>query len=234
VKIAPLTKAVLLRRYKRFLADVRLADGTELTVHVPNTGSLLGCIREGSDCYLLDHGAARRKYRFSLFMVRPDKQLVCVDTSYPNKLAHAAAISQDIPALAGFTEFATEVPYGKASRIDLLCRVHTDDMLRRCWVEVKATTLVEGRTAMFPDAVSLRGRRHLEELQKMVEQGDEAVQLFVIQRSDCDIFRPADHIDPKYGAELRRAAAAGVKVLAVSVDLSKHEINLGRPIPVEL
>lgn len=234
MKIAPLTKAVLLRRYKRFLADVQLADGSELTVHVPNTGSLLGCIREGSDCYLLDHGTAKRKYRFSLFMVKPGKHLVCVDTSYPNRLAYDAAVCQDIPYLAGYQEFIREVPYGKASRVDLLCRVHTEEMLRRCWVEVKATTLVEQRVAMFPDAVSLRGRRHLEELRSMVEQGEEAVQLFVIQRSDCDVFRPADHIDPLYGCELRRAVASGVRALAYTVNLSKHEMQLGRPIPVEL
>ena len=234
MKLPQLIEARLLRRYKRFLADVELPDGSLLTVHVPNTGSLLGCVVEGTPCWLQDHGEGRRKYRHSLFMVKPGRSLVCVDTSWPNKLVHDAACSQQIPVLAGFTEYVREVPYGTKSRVDLLCRVHHEDMLRRCWVEVKATTLVDERVAMFPDAVTQRGRRHLQELSTMVGQGDRAVQLFLIQRGDCDVFRPADHIDPQYGVELRRAAQAGVQLLALRAELTKQHIKIGRPIPVEL
>lgn len=203
-------------------------------MHVPNTGSLLGCIREGSECYLRDHGDGSRKYRYSLFLVRPGRSLVCVDTGLPNRLVLDAARSQKISMLSGYHEYIPEVPYGDGSRVDILCRVHESDMLQRCWVEVKATTLVESRVAMFPDAVTLRGRRHLEELSKVVADGDRAVQLFLVQRNDCGSFRPADHIDPAYGETLRKAAASGVELLAISTRPTKQGIKIGRPIPVEL
>ncbi|MEZ5338796.1 MAG: DNA/RNA nuclease SfsA [bacterium] len=226
--------AILLRRYKRFLADVQLADGSSLTVHVPNTGSLLGCIREGSPCLLLDHGEGRRKYRHSLWMVKPGRSWICVDTGLPNRMILDAARSQKIAALTGFQEYIPEVPYGNSSRVDLLCRIHERDMLERCWVEVKATTLVEHGVAMFPDAVTARGRKHLEELSSMVRAGDRALQLFFIQRSDCEVFRPADSIDPVYGQALREAHASGVELLALTSRPTKQGITIGRPIPVEL
>ena len=234
VKNPPLIEAILLRRYKRFLADVIMPDGSQQTVHVPNTGSLLGCIREGSTCYLQDHGGTARKYRYSLFMVKPGRSLVCVDTGLPNRLVLEAARRQGIVELAGYHEYISEVPYGTGSRIDLLCRIHTRDMLERCWVEVKATTLVEDRVALFPDAVTARGRKHLAELEAMVGQGDRALQLFFIQRRDCDVFRPAAHIDAAYAEALHRAHAAGVEILALRGEPTKQGIRIGRPIPVEL
>ncbi|MCB1220089.1 MAG: DNA/RNA nuclease SfsA [Planctomycetales bacterium] len=234
MKANGLIEATLLRRYKRFLADVRMPDGTEQTVHVPNTGSLLGCIREESPCLLLDHGEGKRQFRHSLFMVRPGRNWICVDTGLPNRMVAEAARAQKIEALSGYREYITEVPYGTGSRIDLLCRVHEKDMLQRCWVEVKATTLVNGNVAMFPDAVTARGTKHLMELARVVEQGERAVQLYFIQRKDCELFQPADHIDPAYGRALRQAHTAGVELIALRSEPSKQGIKIGRPIPVEL
>ncbi len=126
------------------------------------------------------------------------------------------------------------MPYGENSRADLCCRVHRRDMLRRCWVEVKSTTLARGRTAQFPDAVTQRGLKHLRELTAAVAGGDEAVQLFFVQRGDCDEFRPADDIDPAYGEGLREAAAAGVRLVALQARVSTKSINVRRQLPVKL
>jgi len=224
----------LLRRYKRFLADVELLSGKRVTAFVPNTGSLLGCIEPGRPVWLRDDASPGRRYRYTWVLVKPGRSLVCVDTSVPNRVVCDFARAQKIPELAGYREYLAEVPYGKNSRADLCCRVHKNDMLRRVWVEVKSTTLVRDRTAFFPDAITTRGRKHLIELQGAVAAGDEALQLFFVQRGDCDHFRPADDIDPDYGRELRRAAAAGVKVLALQARVTKRGVTIKRPIPVVL
>lgn len=224
----------LIRRYKRFLADVELPDGRCITAAVPNTGSLLSCIEPGSPVWLRDDASPTRKYRYSWVMVKPQRALVCIDTGVPNRVVHAFARAQKIPELAGYQEYLPEVPYGENSRADLCCRVHRNDMLRRIWVEVKSTTLVRKHIASFPDAVTERGRKHLLELQRTVKAGDEALQLFFVQRGDCDSFSPADDIDPEYGRELRRAATAGVKVIALQARVNKRGVTIKRPIPVIL
>ncbi|HES58764.1 MAG TPA: DNA/RNA nuclease SfsA [Firmicutes bacterium] len=229
-----LKPGVLLRRYKRFLADVKLDSGAVITAFVANTGSLLGCVEPGIRAWVHDTGAGTRKHRHTLALVRPRRALVCVDTGVPNRVVLEAARAQKIPALAGYREYLAEVPYGENSRADLCCRVHDRDMLRRCWVEVKSTTLCRGRTAQFPDAVTQRGLKHLRELSAAVAGGDEAVQLFFVQRGDCDEFRPADDIDPAYGEGLREAAAAGVQLLALQARVSTKSINVRRQLPVKL
>ncbi len=234
MQFPPLTEGRLIKRYKRFLADVKLTDGQIVTAHVPNTGSLLGCTTPGIPVWLSTSANPKRKYQHTLTLIKPGRSLVCVDTSVPNTVVVEEAIQQKIPELAGFREYLPEVPYGEGSRIDLCCRVHRRDMLRRTWVEVKSTTLVEKRIAMFPDAITERGRKHLVELQRMVSKGENALQLFFIQRCDADVFRPADHIDPQYGKELRKAAGAGVKLLALQAKITKRSITIKRPIPVEL
>ncbi len=230
----PLTEGRLLRRYKRFLADVELPDGRQVTAAVPNTGSLLGCAVPGRPVWLRAESGPHRKHPWSWVLVRPRRSLVCVDTAVPNRVVFDFARAQKIEALSGFREYRAEVPYGRRSRADLCCSVHERDMLRRIWVEVKSTTLVRNGVASFPDAVTQRGLRHLIELQRMVACGEEALQLFFVQRGDCDRFRPADDIDPDYGAELRRAAAAGVRVLALQARVTQRSVTIKRPIPVEL
>ena len=224
----------LLRRRNRFVADVELVSGERVTAFVPNTGSLLGVTTPGRPVWLRDDDSPGRTHRYTWVLAKPGRALVCVDTGIPNRVVADFARAQRIRELAGFREYIQEVPYGTNSRIDLLCRVHTDDMLRRVWVEVKSTTLARDRVAAFPDAVTTRGRKHLVEMQKVVAAGDEALQLFFIQRGDCDVFRPADDIDPDYGQELRRAAAAGVTILALEARITKQAITIRRPIPVEL
>lgn len=228
-----LIEARLVRRYKRFLADVRLADGHMETVFVPNTGSLLGCIEPDTPVWLrpAPEGA---KYRYCMTLVKPGKSLVCVDTGIPNRVVVDAAKRQQIPELAGYREYRAEMPLGTSSRADLHCSVHEHNMLGRCWVEVKATTLARGRRALFPDAVTARGHKHLLELQERVRRGDRAVQLFFVQRGDCDIFCPADDIDIAYAGELRRAAHAGVEIVALQASVTKRGVGIKRQIPVEL
>jgi sugar fermentation stimulation protein A len=234
VQLPPLTEGTLVRRYKRFLADVQLADGRLVTARVANTGSLLGCAEPGLPVWLADSTARAAKYNWVWMLVKPGSSLVCVDTGVPNRVVLDAAVHQLLPSLSGYLEYLPEVPYGTGSRADLCCRVHPEDMLRRCWVEVKSTTLARGRVAQFPDAVTARGLRHLKELQRVVAQGERAVQLFFVQRGDCRSFAPADDIDSTYGTELRRAAAAGVEILACQARITKRIVEIDRLLPVRL
>jgi len=234
MRLPPLIEGRLILRYKRFLADVELAGGRRITAFVPNTGSLLGCIEPGRPVWLADSANSTRKHRYTWMLVKPERSLVCVDTFVANPVVFDAARRQQIPQLAGYREYLAEVPYGQNSRADLCCRVHADDMLRRVWVEVKSTTLAENGVAMFPDAVTERGRKHLVELQSMVRRGERALQLFFVQRRDAEVFRPAGHIDPAYAGELRRAAANGVKVLALQAKITKRSITILRPLRVEI
>jgi sugar fermentation stimulation protein A len=234
VVLPQLQPGVLLRRYKRFLADVKLDSGDKITAFVPNTGSLMSCVDPGTRAWVQDTGDHSRRYRHTLKLVKPRRALVCVDTGVPNRVVYDAARAQKIPQVTGYHEYLAEVPYGVNSRADLCCRVHATDMLRRCWVEVKSTTLARGRTALFPDAVTTRGLKHLRELSAAVKAGDEALQLFFIQRGDCDEFRPADDIDPAYGEGLREAAASGVMLVALQARVTTKYISVRRQLPIKL
>lgn len=222
-----------MRRYKRFLADVRLADGREETVHCPNSGSLLGCKDEGLEVYVLDSGNPERKLRYTWVLVRVGRALVNVDTGIPNRIVYEAASEQTIPGLEGYTAVRREVAYGRNSRIDVLLEGRGKDP-RPCYVEVKSTTLAEGDLGLFPDAVTERGRKHLEEMQREVKRGARAVQLFVLSRTDVKRFRPADAIDPDYGKELRKAARNGVEVMAHRSKITLNGVVLGESVPVDL
>jgi sugar fermentation stimulation protein A len=227
---APPLEGRFLRRYKRFFADVDV-DGEVVTAHCPNTGSLLGCLTEGSRVWLRDSGNPRRKLRYTWQAVRVGRTWVNVDTSLPNAVVCEAVEAGAVPELAGYDACRREVPYGRASRIDLLLsRADAPP----CWIEVKSTTLVDGTTGLFPDAVTERGRKHLEELARVVESGGRAVQLFFVNRADVDLFRPADTIDPAYGAALRHAAAAGVEVLAYRTLVRPRSLALGERVSVDL
>lgn len=229
----PLERATLLRRYKRFLADIRFPDGREETVHCPNSGSLLGCKDEGLEVYVLDSGNPERKLRYTWVLVRVGRAFVNVDTGIPNRIVYDAASEQAIPGLEGYTTVRREVAYGKNSRIDVLLEGRAKDP-RPCYVEVKSTTLAKGDLGLFPDAVTERGRKHLEEMQREVKRGARAVQLFVLSRTDVKRFRPADAIDPEYGKELRKAARNGVEVIAHRSKITLTGVELGEPVPVDL
>jgi sugar fermentation stimulation protein A len=226
-----LVLANLIRRYKRFLADVRLADGSELTVHCPNSGSMQACLGEGWPVLLSDSGNPKRKYRWTWELVHNGRCWIGINTHLANRLAIEAIAGGVIAELGGYESLKREVPYGRNSRIDILLE-RSDS---QCYVEVKNVTLVDsaGRYA-FPDAITTRGQKHLKELTDVVAAGDRGVILFVIQRSDGDIFVPADDIDPTYGALLRDAASSGVEVLAYRAEVEPTGIDLIEPVSIEL
>jgi sugar fermentation stimulation protein A len=227
---APLT-GKLLRRYQRFFAEVELEGGERLVAHCPNTGSLLGCLAPGSPVWLRDSGNPERKLRFTWQAVRVGRAWINVDTSLPNRVVAEAVAAGGVPALAGYAELRREVAYGRGSRIDLLL----DDPARgTCHVEVKSTTLAEDGAALFPDAVTERGTKHLGELARLARAGRRAVQFFFVSRADVERFRPADAIDPVYGRALRRAVDAGVEVLAYTTRVEARRLELLRPLVLEL
>jgi len=226
----PILEGRLLRRYKRFLADVELENGQVVTVHCPNTGRLLGCQEPGSRVLLRDSENPARKLRWTWQAIRVGRIWVSVDTSLPNHVVREAVEAGSIAALSGYDSVRSEVPYGAGSRADLLLQRGDE----RVWVEVKSTTLRRGDTGLFPDAVTARGTKHLRELARAVQQGDRAVQFFFVGRPDVSSFRPADDIDPVYGAALRESAAAGVELLAYTARVRRDNIRLENPIPIEL
>lgn len=227
---APLLKARFIKRYKRFFADVELEDGSTLTAHCPNTGSLKGCLEEGAPVWLRDSQNPKRKLRYTWQAICLDGHWVNVDTGMPNQTVFEAAQGGKIPCLRNFDSYKREVKYGANSRIDVLCEKEG----KLCYVEVKNTTLARGKTALFPDAVTERGRKHLGELSKMVAEGHRAVQFFFVSRDDVTSFRPAEDIDPAYAAALREAAAAGVEIVAYSSTATTDSLELSRKLRVEL
>jgi len=227
----PLYHGTLIRRYQRFLADVELDDGSLVTAHTPNTGSMQGCARPGSRVILSLSGNPGRKYPHSWELVHTDGVWVGINTLLPNRLAREGIENGTIAELAGYQAIRAEVPYGEeGSRIDLLL----SGALGTCYVEVKNVTLVEGGRALFPDAVSARGLKHLRELMQMVRQGHRGVNLFVVQRGDGESVSPADAIDPAYGAQLREASRAGVELLAYRAVVTQAEVRLERRLAVLL
>ena len=228
----PILQGRFLRRYKRFFADVELDDGTIVTAHCPNTGSLLGCLAEGRRAVLRDSTNLERKLRYVLQALKVGRVWVNVDTSLPNAIVHEAASRGRIPELAGYASARREVAYGENSRIDVL--LEREDGAR-CYVEVKNTTLARGRVAQFPDAVTERGLKHLGELAKVARlPGHRAVQFFFVSRADVDTFAPAEDIDPEYARGLRRAAAAGVEILAYRARVRPDRLTLEQRLEVVL
>lgn len=228
----PLIEGILVRRYKRFLADVELKDGRVITAHTPNTGSMQGCSTPGSRVWLTDSGNPARKYPMSWELVEaaPDV-LVGINTALPNKLVREGIESGTITELTGYAGIRSEVPYGREnSRIDLLLERGPSDS---CYVEVKNVTLAEDGIGLFPDAVSRRGSKHLRELMEMATLGHRAVIFYCVQRIDVREVRPADVIDPAYGEALRLAITSGVEALAYRARVSPVGVYLERPIPVQ-
>jgi sugar fermentation stimulation protein A len=226
----PLFPGTLIRRYQRFLADVQLDDGSLVTAHTPNTGSMMGCAVPGNRVLLSRSDNPTRKYPHSWELVHADGYWVGINTMLPNRLVHEGIQCGVVTELAGYKQIRAEVPYGTGSRIDLLLSGEQG----RCYVEIKNVTLVQQGCAMFPDAVSLRGQKHLRELMEVVRQGHRAVNFFVVQRGDGESVAPADSIDPAYGALLREAAQAGVELLAYQAEVTRSEIKLSRRVPVLL
>jgi sugar fermentation stimulation protein A len=229
---ALLHPGVLIKRYKRFLADVTLESGETVTAHCPNPGSMLGLKDPGSRCWLSHTDDPKRKLKYTLEVLEADGALVGINTNRPNALAEEAIRADVIPALSGYDRLRREVKYGVNSRIDLL--LESADR-PACYVEVKNCHLM--RTpglAEFPDSVTTRGAKHLGELSEMVHQGHRAVQLFIVQRPDCDVLSPAEDLDPNYAQALRVAAAAGVEVIAWACAVTLEGVEVIREIEVRL
>ncbi len=227
----PLIDGILLRRYKRFLADIRLSCGTIVTAHTANTGAMTGCCTPGARVWLSKSRNEKRKYPFTWELVEsPSGKLVGINTQRSNHLVKEAILAGVITPLKGYQNILSEVRYGNEnSRIDLMLVDHVE---KKCFVEVKNVTLVEGDTAKFPDAVSVRGGKHLRELMEMVHLGHRAVLLFCVQREDARTVCPADDIDPRYGELLRLADRTGVEVMAYGAQLTYESIKLHRRLPV--
>jgi sugar fermentation stimulation protein A len=226
---SPLRRAVLLRRYKRFLADVQLEDGTETTVHVPNPGAMLGLTTPGSPVWLSRSPDTKRKLPLTLELIEAEGGLVGVNTMNPNRIAEAAIATGAVPELTGYAGLAREVRYDVDSRIDLLL---TDQERAPAYIEIKNVHFLRRPELVeFPDCRTTRGVKHLGALERVVEAGGRAVMLFVIQRMDGKAFTTADDIDPRYGPALRAAAAAGVEVLCYACHLTTEQIRLDRRLP---
>jgi len=229
----PLQPATLIRRYKRFLADVVLPGGEEITVHTPNTGAMTGCAEPGSTVFLREVNNPKRKYRYSWEATENlAGVMVGVHTGITNTLVHEAIGSGVVAELQGYPTIRQEVKYGEeGSRIDLLLQGHADG--RDCFVEIKnVTTCDEEGYGYFPDAVSVRASKHLRELMGMVSQGQRAVIFFCVQRGDVTAVRPADQVDPRYGETLRQAIAAGVEAIAYRARVTPCEVVLEQALPV--
>ncbi|MAV27638.1 MAG: DNA/RNA nuclease SfsA [Gammaproteobacteria bacterium] len=232
---SPLVSAELLKRYKRFLADVRLPDGHEIAIHCPNTGSMKNCAEPGWQIWYSTSDNPNRKYAHTWELARTHRgDYIGINSGKANELI-AEGISEDrIAALSGYSSVRREVRYGEEkSRIDLLL---TAEGRPDCYVEVKSVTLLEQPVSrgvgFFPDAVSERGTRHLRELERVFASGRRAVLCFCVQHSGIREVRPAAHIDPAYAQALASAVDAGVEVIAHKVRMSPRSLTIGRSLPV--
>ncbi|WP_137131816.1 DNA/RNA nuclease SfsA [Rhizobium sp. FY34] len=227
----PLVPARLVARYKRFLFDAILADGTPITGSCPNTGSMRGLTTPGSAIWLSQHDSKTRKYRHMLELVEADGTMVGINTGLPNRLAEEAIRAGFVSDFATYGELRREQRYGQNSRIDLLL---SDPARAPAYVEVKNVHFTRtGGLAEFPDSVTSRGAKHLDELGDMVEAGFRAAMLYVIQRDDCDRLRICDELDPAYGKAFRRARARGVEAYAIACRITSAGIWPSRPILID-
>lgn len=228
-----LIPARLIRRYKRFLADCILEDGREITAHCANPGSMMGLADEGMKVWLEPNDDPKRKLNFGWRLIEHENgHFTGVDTSVPNRALRETLEQQRIPELAAYETVRPEVKYGEKSRIDFLL---TQDRLPDCYVEVKSVTL--SRTvgqAEFPDSVTKRGVKHLQELSNMVAQGHRAVMLYLVQRTDCTSFTLASDIDQVYHAAYLAARDAGVETLCIGTKITAQEILIEAPITIQI
>ena len=235
----PLLSGRLVKRYKRFLADIRLDSGEEITAHCPNPGSMRSCLHPGARVWVSDSQNPARKLQYTWELAAVPEGMAFVNPVRANRVVEEALSAGAIPELTGYASLRPEVRYGDKSRIDFLLEDGADG--RSCYVEVKNLTLrleEEGRTpaarrGAFPDSVTARGTKHVQELAKLLPAA-RAVMLFCVSRTDVVSAEPADAIDPVYGKALRAAVKAGVEVLAYQCAIDDNSVRLDKPVPVLL
>jgi sugar fermentation stimulation protein A len=223
----PLQAATLIKRYKRFLADVTTDEGKEITVHCPNSGSMRGCSTPGSQVMLSTSPNPKRKYPQTFEMIKEGDTWIGVNTMLTNKIVAEAILDGQIKELQNIDNLKREVVTSKSSRLDLLLERGDE----KIYVEIKNCSLVEDGWAMFPDAVTARGTKHLNELASLVEQGHQGIIFFLVQRTDADRFRPASHIDPLYAETLAAVEKKGVQILVYQAEVLPESIIVKKSIP---
>ena len=228
----PLVPARLIRRYKRFLADIRLDDGREVTAHCANPGSMMGLAEEGMKIWVEPNDDPRKKLKYGWRLVDHENgHFTGVDTAVPNRALRAALMAGEVHEFAAYSEVLPEQKYGEKSRIDFLLK---GDGLPDAYIEVKSVTLSrQAGLAEFPDSVTARGTKHLGELAAMVELGHHAVMFYLVQRTDCTAMALAGDIDPAYAAAFANARATGVEVLCYDTRISPERVELGQVLDVK-
>jgi len=225
----PLIKATLVKRYKRFMADVELPSGDVVTAHCANSGSMLSVREPGSEVWISPARNPDRKLKFTWELIRVGDAMVGINTSHPNALVYEAIENGTMTELQGYSSMRREVKYGKNSRIDVLLE---NEEGAKCYVEVKNVTLKRelgaAKPAEFPDGVTARGAKHLAELSDMVAEGHRAVMVYLVQRDDCGSFNLARDIDPEYGEAYDKAVKAGVEILGYTCQITPEEIVVTR------
>lgn len=223
----PLQAAVLIRRYKRFLADVQFADGRIATAHCPNTGSMLTCSTPGNEVYLSRSANPTRKYPYTLELIKETDTLISVNTSRANALVQEAIQNGLIAELKNTTWIQKEVKTSSGCRLDFALECES----KRTYVEIKSCTFVQDGIALFPDTVTTRGLKHLLELADLVNRGHNGAVFFLVQRSDAKRFRPAAFIDPVYSATLKKVHDQGVAILVYQAKVTLEAITVSHPLP---
>ncbi len=231
-KLPPLITGRLIKRYKRFLADIRLDGiGEEITAHCPNSGSMRGCAIPGSKVWLSISDNPKRKYKYTWEMIQLPESIVGINTQLPNKLVKQAIENGDIEELSGYDSVKPEIKINPHTRLDLLLQKSTGEQY---YVEIKNCTLVEDKVAMFPDAVTIRGQKHLDELEYIVTNGGKACIFFLIQRMDAEVFKPAYMIDKVYAEKLKKVVGNGVKIIIRDTEINTDIIKIRKSIPFDL
>ncbi len=225
----PLIAGTLQKRYKRFLSDIQLADGSTIIAHCPNPGAMTGLSAPGTPVWVSPARNPARKLKYTWELLRVDDAFVGINTQHPNALVEEAIVNNRIPELSGYAGLKREVKYGQNSRVDLLL---TDPARPPCYVEVKNVHLRRTGPAEFPDSVTQRGAKHMRELANVVAEGCRAVVLFVVQRTDCDTFSVAADIDPAYAAAFDAARGGGVEALCYRCEISLQGIEISGRLPI--
>lgn len=230
-KLPPMIKGRLVKRYKRFLADVQLENQEIVTAHCPNSGSMKGCAIPGSPVWISTSDNPRRKLKYTWELIQTKDSMIGVNTQIPNKLVKSSVEAGLVEELAGFSKVRAEIRTSEHTRLDLMLE---DEEGKACYVEIKNCTLVEDGVAMFPDAVTTRGQKHLDELVRLKKEGHRAVIFYLIQRMDAKVFTPAALIDQDYAIKLKRAADQGVEILTRDTWIDTQSICLRQSVPVKL